>query len=86
MSTADFLNMVLAFGFIVIILCIAFTSFFLVQALKAITNLVDNLDDTTKDVQIIKNKIKMGLLTGLSTLLATFATGVIRKRKGGEKK
>lgn len=81
MSTADFLNIVLIFGVIVIILCIASVSFFLIKALKAVTNLANNLEDTTKDVQIIKNKIKMGLLTGLSTLLATFATGVIRTKK-----
>ncbi len=84
MNTADFLNIVLAFGFIIIISCIAFVSFFLVQALKAITNLANNLEDTTKDVQIIKNKIKMGLLAGLSTLLATFVSGVIKRKKGGE--
>lgn len=81
MSTADFLNLVLAFGFLVIIVCVAAISFFLVHALKAITNLANNLEDTTKDVQIIKNKIKMGLLAGLSTFLATFISGVIRKRR-----
>lgn len=84
MNTADFLNIVLIFGFIIIVSCITFISFFLVKALKAITNLANNLEDTTKDMQIIKNKIKMGLLAGLSTLLATFVSGVIRKRKGGE--
>lgn len=84
MSTSDFLNLVLAFGFIVIIACVAAISFFLVHALKAITNLANNLEDTTKDVQIIKNKIKMGLLAGLSTLLATFVSGVIKRKKGGE--
>lgn len=84
MSTADFLNLVLAFGFIIIISCIMFVSYFLVKALKAVINLANNLEDTTRDVQIIKNKIKMGLLTGLSTLLATFVTGIIKRKKGGE--
>lgn len=84
MSTSDFLNIVLAFGFLVIISCIGFISFFLVKALKAITNLANNLEETAKDVQIIKNKIMMGILAGLSTLLATFVTGVIKRKKGGE--
>lgn len=61
-----------------------FVSYFLVRALKAVTNLANNLEDTTRDFQIIKNKIKMGILTGLSTLLATFITGVIKRKKGGE--
>lgn len=82
MNTADFLNIVLALGFIVIISCVAFVSFYLVQVLKSVKDLADNLSDTTKDVLIIKNKIKMGVLTTVSAILTTLITGVIKRKRG----
>ncbi len=82
MNTSDFLNIVLTLGFIVIVSCIAFVSFYLVQVLKSVKDLADNLDDTTKDVQIIKNKIKMGVLTTLSAILTALVTGIIKRKRG----
>lgn len=81
MNSADFLNIVLALGFIILISCIAIVSFFLVKALKSIASLADNLEETTKDVQVFKNKIKMGILTGISALLTTFIGGIIKRRR-----
>lgn len=80
MTTSDGLNIVLTIGFIVIVTCIGFLSYFFIQALRSITKLADNLEDTTADLNFLKNKLKFKALTAFSAILAAFLTKLIKKR------
>ena len=59
MNTQDLLNFSLALGFIVITTCVVFTTFFLIQALKSLSNAAQDISDTT---QGIKEKLQMKVL------------------------
>ncbi len=78
-NTQDFLNLSLAVGFIVITICIVFTTFFFVQSLKSISEMAENISDTT---QSIKEKIQMKLLTALPALLIGLASRIIKRKRG----
>lgn len=80
MTTADVLNIVLTIGFIVIVTCVAFFTFFFIQALRSITKLSDNLEDTASDINFLKNKIKFKALTAFSAILAAFLGRLLKKR------
>lgn len=72
MNTQDFLFLSLAFGFIVLVIFISLAAYRLAQALESLKLLIDNVEDTAKDINIIKNKIKLGALTTVTALLGTF--------------
>ncbi len=72
MSIQDFLFLSLAFGFIVLVVFISFATYRLAQTLESLKLLIDNVDDTAKDINIIKNKIKLGALTTAGALLGAF--------------
>ena len=46
--------------------------FHLAESLKSLKVLLENIDDTTKDFNLIKNKIKLGALTAIGAALAAF--------------
>ena len=79
MSTADFLNIVLSAGFLIIVVCVLFTSFYFIQALKSFIRLADNLEDTASDINFLKNKLKFKALTAFSAILAAFLGKLIKK-------
>lgn len=79
METKDLLNIFLTIGIIVITICIVFVSFFFIQALKSITQLMDNLDETTDS---IKEKIKLKALAAVPGILLALASKIIKKRRG----
>lgn len=80
MTTADVLNIVLTIGFIVVVTCIAFLTYFFIRALRSITKLSDNLEDTAADINFLKNKIKFKALTAFSAILAAFLGRLLKKR------
>lgn len=80
MTTTDVLNIVLTIGFIVTVTCVAVFTFFFIQALRSITKLTDNLEDTASDINFLKNKIKFKALTAFSAILAVFLGRLLKKR------
>ncbi len=77
MTSQDFLYYSLAIGFIVLAGYLCYTLYHLAEALKSLKLLIDNIEDTAKDLNVIKNKIKLGALTTLGTLLGT----LLKKRR-----
>lgn len=65
-TTQEILNTLLIVGFLIITICIAFVSFFLVKALKAIINLTQSLEETSDN---IKQKLQMRFLTAIPAIL-----------------
>lgn len=80
MTTQDVLNIVLITGFTIIVGCIATVSYYFIKALRSLTTLADNLEDTTRDVKFIKDRIKVGVLTVLSAFLTGIVSTFIKKR------
>lgn len=76
MNTQDILNTILIIGLIVTVTCIAFVSYFLVKALKSITDLTDSLQATT---QSIKDKIQMKLLTAIPALIMGLISKILKR-------
>jgi len=62
----------LAIGFIILVGFFSFAMYHFAEALKSLKALLENIDDTTKDFNLIKNKIKLGALTALGAALGAF--------------
>lgn len=77
MNSQEFLYYSLAIGFIVLVAFTSYAMYRLAEALKSIKYLVDNIEDTAKDINLIKNKIKLGALTTLGALIGAF----LKKRR-----
>ena len=77
MSSQEFLYYSLAIGFIVLVGFTSYAMFYLTNALKTLRILLDDIDDTTWDFNLIKNKIKLGALTAIGAALAAF----LKKRR-----
>ena len=77
MSSQEFLYYSLAIGFIVLVGFFSFAMYHLAETLKSLKVLLDNIDDTAKDFNLIKNKIKLGALTVIGAALAAF----LKKRR-----
>jgi len=71
-TSQDFLFYILALGFIILVGFLSYAAYHLAEALKSLKLLIDNLEDTARDLNIVKNKIKLGALTSLVTLLRVF--------------
>jgi len=78
-TAQDFLNIILAIGFLVITACIVYVSYYFVHALKSVTNLSDSLEDT---IQGIKDKIQLKALAAIPALLVAIAGKIIKKKRG----
>lgn len=79
MNSQEILNVFLIIGILVIIPCVIFATYYFVQALKSITQLADDLDETAQN---LKNKIQMKALTAILALLISLASKIIKKRRG----
>lgn len=79
MDSQDTLNLSLAFGFIVITICIVFITFFLIQTLKSVSNMASDISETT---QSLKEKIQMKALAALPAILLGLASRIIRRKRG----
>ena len=79
MAVQDILNLSLIIFLLVITTCVALLTFYFIQALKAISSLADNLEDTT---QSIKDKLRMKALTAIPALLIALASRVIKRKRG----
>lgn len=75
----NYLNIALAVGILVITICIAYVSYYLVQALKSITNLSTSLEDTA---QGIKDKIRLKALAAIPALLVAIIGKIIKNKRG----
>lgn len=79
MTTQEILTIVLTIGFLIITVCVIFITYYLIQALKSVTNLTDSLEETTQN---IKNKIQLKALAAIPALLIALAGKVIKKKRG----
>lgn len=73
----DILYYILTLGFIVLVIFISYAAYQLTQTLKSLKRLIDEIEDTTRDVNVIKDKIKLRALTGIATILGMF----VKKRR-----
>ncbi len=73
----DILYYILTFGFIVLVIFISYAAYQLTQTLKSLKRLIDEVEDTTKDVNLIKNRVKGVALSSLALLLR----GILKKRR-----
>ena len=77
MNTQELLNIFLILGFIVITSCVVFITYFFVQTLRAITNLANNLEETT---QGIRDKIQLKALAAVPALIVAMAARIFKRR------
>lgn len=72
----DTLNIFILLVLITLSICAVFTTYYFVQALKSITQLSDDLDETARS---LKNKVQLKALAAIPALLIALA-GKLRKR------
>ena len=75
-ATQEFLSILLAVGLVIIMVCLVFTTYYLIKALQSITSLADTLEDTTQN---IKNKIQMKALAAIPALLVAIAGKIMKQ-------
>lgn len=76
MSTQDILNTVLAAGFLFITLCILVIAYFLIKALKAVTDLANSLTNTAEG---LRDNIKIRVLTAVPALIVSLISKFIKR-------
>lgn len=79
MNTQDILGGFLVVGLIVVVVCFVYIAYYLVEALKSITKVADDLDEAT---QSIKNRIQLKALAAIPALLVGLVSKVIRRKRG----
>lgn len=78
-NTQDTLNIFLIIALFVITSCAVFATVYFVQALKSITQLSDDLDETAQN---LKNKLQLKALAAIPALLVALASKVIKRKRG----
>lgn len=78
-TSQDFLNLMLAIGFLIITICLVIVALYLVQALKSVTRLSDSLEDTAQGV---KEKLQMKALAVIPALLVAIVGRLIKNKRG----
>lgn len=79
MSTQDILNTILILVLIILVACLSSITYFLIQALKAITRLTDNLEETTRDINSLKGSLQLKFLSALPVFLASLASRFLKR-------
>jgi hypothetical protein len=80
MTSQDLLNISLSLGFLILVGFLCWGVINLVDTLKSVKRLVDNTEDITKDVRMVKNQLKSGVLTGIGTAL-NILNGFLNKKE-----
>ena len=78
-NTQDVVSIFLIILLVIVTVCIAFVSYFFVQALKSITRMADNIEETTED---IKRKLQMKALAAIPAILVSLVSQVIKRKRG----
>lgn len=76
MYTQDALNIFLIIALVIVVACVVYVSFYLVSALKSITNLTDDTDEV---VEGLKSKVQMKALLAIPAILISLAGKLIKK-------
>lgn len=71
MESVDILNISLAVGFISIAGFLSYALFHLASALKETKRVLADVKDTTADITLLKENMKLGVFSFLSSLLST---------------
>lgn len=79
MSAQDTLNLFLIIGLLVFISCMVFTTYFLVQALRAITRLAEDLKETTEG---FKGKVGLKMLAAIPSVILALVSRIIKIKRG----
>lgn len=79
MSSLDFLYYALGGGFLVLVGFLSVTLYHLIKLIKSTKSVVDDIEDTTNDVSMIKNSVKSGLASILDIVIDS-----LKKRGGGK--
>lgn len=78
MNTQDAFYTLLIIGIITIIVCAIYTTYYLVKALRAITNFLNNLEDAAISV---KDRLTIRAMAAVPAILLALASKLIRKRR-----
>lgn len=76
MSTQDILNIFLIISLFIFITCVVFTTYYLIQALKAVTVLAEDLKNTT---QGFKDKVSLKVLAAIPSVFVALLSKIIRR-------
>lgn len=79
MNSQDLLNTFLIMGFVVIVTCIGFITYYLVQALKSITQLSDDLGESAQN---LKNKLQLKALAAIPAVLVALVGKLLKIGRG----
>lgn len=79
MDTKDILNIIFIFGVIIVTACALYITYYLVQTLKSLTQLTNDLDETAEN---IKSKLQMKILATIPAILVSLVGRILKKKRG----
>ncbi len=85
MNSADFLNISVGVGFLVLVGFISYVCIRLTQTLESLKTLTDDAQNITSDVRLLKDKFELGLAKFVNAALNT-GTLFLTKKGGGKKR
>lgn len=72
MSPLEILYYTLTIGFVVLVIFISYAFYEFSKTLRSARDLIENVDDITRDVSNVKNTFKSGILGVAAMVLNTF--------------
>lgn len=79
MNSQDLLNTFLIIGFVVIVTCVVFLTYYSIQALKSITQLSDDLGESAQN---LKNKLQLKALAAIPAVLVALVGKLLKRGRG----
>lgn len=80
MNSWDIFYIALAIGFIIIVGCIVYLTYYLSKALKSVTELSDNIKSGAEDIKMLKDTFKIKALTTLAAVVTALIGRLLKKR------
>lgn len=71
MPPQEFLYYSLGIGFLILVAYLCYMLYHLTQTLKSVKQVVKDAEDITKDVSKLKNTVKLGFFSLLSSILSS---------------
>lgn len=72
MTAQDIFYFALSMSFLTVAGCTVWVAFYLVEALKSLKTNLENLEETTKEVNLVKDVAKLSLLQTVNRFLGIF--------------
>lgn len=80
-SSVDFFYYAISIGFLILVGFLCYAAYHVGSTLKSLKILIEELEENTREFNAIKNKVRMGVVAAIGSVVKLF----LQRRRGGEK-